>query len=1161
MKERGRVLVVDDLPTNRKLLSRLVEASGHEALTAEGGAEALEVLARESVDLVLLDLMMPDLDGMDVLGVLRDQGRLSTLPVVVVTATDERKVRHQALRIGAVDFLTKPVDALELTAKVDALVELGRHRARAVEAASATSRGAALAQVEQAIGGLPLVVFEYAVDARDRSFGHGSLVLGDVHAVVGMSATEFLERQEWLLRLHPEDAERVQGLVAEVLEGGLPHFATRFRLDISGSYGWRFVTASGDADGCFRGVILDVEEEVALETQARHSQKVEAIGQLAGGIAHDFNNLLAVIIANASFARDELQAGTTAREDVDEVIQASKRAAALTRQLLAFSRREVPQPRPTDLNEAIELLRRILQKTLTETIELDIALAERPAVVLIDPGRFDQVLVNLAVNARDAMPDGGRFSLRVETDPPGGSDARVRVIASDEGHGMDAETLAHAFDPFFTTKGRGTGLGLPTCAAVVHAAHGSIDAESEPGGGTTIRLEFPATEQSVQRPGIEPIDGCSQGAEVLLAEDDRTLARVCARVLQAGGFRVHQASSGDEAIRLIDRLGERLHAVLSDVVMPGPSGFEVAAHVERVLPDVPVLMTSGYMDGSVERHGQEHREILWKPVDPDALVRAVRRAIAGSSPSRSRKVLIVEDDERMRAALHRLVSTAGLDPVEAPGVEAARAVLARGEPLEAVICDLGLSDGSGAQLLEELAAHLPSLAARTVILTGGPLTDAGRELVTSGTFRVLEKPASGAELLAAIGVPSVPPEGSRSPRVVEPPDIPEPGAARRERVFVVDDEAAVAEALARTLKRNDIEAELATSLSEARRRLATTRFDAVVADVGLGDGSGLGLLESMVGSLDHVPVVLVSGQSSVEVAAEAVRLRAADFLLKPIDEQALVSSVRRAIEAGRAARIRAKLFASHFGGDRLLADLPGTRRRFEQALDELEVVYQPIVRAGDGSIFAFEALLRCPQGAFAGPPELLAAAEVLGRVADVGLRVRELVAGRLVEDADRVEAFFVNLHPVELRADIFSAVAEPLRAHARRVVLEVTERASLRTGAHLVGELQRIRELGFRLAVDDLGEDYSGLTSLVSLQPDFAKIDVSLVRGIDRAPLKRDIVSALADLAHRSGIWIVAEGVETAAEAEVLRALGADLLQGFHFGRPAPTLARRRRSR
>jgi EAL domain-containing protein (putative c-di-GMP-specific phosphodiesterase class I) len=297
---------------------------------------------------------------------------------------------------------------------------------------------------------------------------------------------------------------------------------------------------------------------------------------------------------------------------------------------------------------------------------------------------------------------------------------------------------------------------------------------------------------------------------------------------------------------------------------------------------------------------------------------------------------------------------------------------------------------------------------------------------------------------------------------------------------------------------------------------------------------------------------MTTAAPSIESAARAVRSRVSEYLPKPFAADELLRVVGASVEAGRIARLRTKLLAAKYGGDEFISDLPATERVFERALSLIRMVFQPIVRSSDRTIYGYEALLRCDEPDLSSPLRLLAAAELLGRVEDVGRIVRASVAATLNAHPDRSEAIFVNLHPLELRAGLLSEISDPLLALADRVILEVTERASLHSGPELDRELALISSLGYRLAVDDLGEGYAGLTSLITLQPNVAKIDMSLVRDIHRAPLKRDIVGALVEMARRSEILVVAEGIETMEECAVLIELGCDLLQGYLFAKPGP---------
>ena len=355
------------------------------------------------------------------------------------------------------------------------------------------------------------------------------------------------------------------------------------------------------------------------KTQERlaQAQRLESLGQLAGGVAHDFNNLLAVILNYAEFAAGELAAATesdwagrceSARDDLAQISRAGVRAAGLIRQLLAFARREVLQPEVLDLDTVITAVEDMLRRTLGEHVELVTSLAGDLHPVLADPGRLEQVLVNLAVNARDAMPGGGTLTIEtgnitVDADSiAGGSESppgpQVRLRVSDTGNGMSPEVIEHAFEPFFTTKpeGGGTGLGLATVYGILRQADGQIRIYSEAGGGTTFTINLPATTQA-PAPAPEPpatYERTPRGETVLVVEDEAALREVTRRILARNGYQVITAASGPEALDIVrDHEGE-IHLLVTDVIMPHMLGKEVAEQVLAIKPETEVLYMSGY---------------------------------------------------------------------------------------------------------------------------------------------------------------------------------------------------------------------------------------------------------------------------------------------------------------------------------------------------------------------------------------------------------------------------------------------------------------------------------------------------------------------------------------------------------------------------------------
>jgi nitrogen-specific signal transduction histidine kinase/CheY-like chemotaxis protein len=362
--------------------------------------------------------------------------------------------------------------------------------------------------------------------------------------------------------------------------------------------------------------VKDRRREDKSQERLAQAQRMESLGQLAGGVAHDFNNLLAVILNYAAFAAEELAAATesdwagrcgSARDDLGEISRAGEQAASLTRQLLAFARREVVQPQVLDLDTVITAVEGMLHRTLGEHVELVTSLAGDLHPVLADPGQLVQVLVNLAVNARDAMPGGGMLTIdtsNITVDAEsiaGGSESplgqQVRLRVSDTGAGMTREVVAHAFEPFFTTKpdGAGTGLGLATVYGIVQQADGHIRIYSEPGGGTTFSMTLPATTQDATPQAPEATyERSPSGETVLVVEDEAALREVTRRILARNGYQVITAASGPEALDIARHYQGEIHLLVTDVVMPHMLGKEVAEQVQRIKPGAEVLYMSGY---------------------------------------------------------------------------------------------------------------------------------------------------------------------------------------------------------------------------------------------------------------------------------------------------------------------------------------------------------------------------------------------------------------------------------------------------------------------------------------------------------------------------------------------------------------------------------------
>jgi PAS domain S-box-containing protein len=404
-----------------------------------------------------------------------------------------------------------------------------------------------------------------------------------------------------------------------------------------------YTTTPIEERGRIMGAVIamrDTTVQQQLEEQLRQAQKMEAVGQLAGGVAHDFNNILGVIINNAEFLSEDLQRGEARSEDVDEIRKAGERAAKLVSQLLSFSRKEVLNPVVLNLNESVTEMEQILQRTLRESIELRFDLAPDLWRTELDPSQVEQVVLNLAVNAGDAMPEGGRLTVQtrnVEVDEefsrlhPGLAPGRsVCLSVTDTGLGMTPEVRQRVFEPFFTTKprGSGTGLGLASVYAVVNRVGGYVGVYSEPGVGTSFTLYFPASdaEETVDPMAERPAAAGGRGETILVAEDEDALREVVVRVLTRNGYSVLAAASGRDALTLLHDHGGEIDLLLTDVVMPAISGPALGHWVTQMQGEVPILFMSGYPDDVLETAGTNHG-YLQKPFTADALLAKVRATL------------------------------------------------------------------------------------------------------------------------------------------------------------------------------------------------------------------------------------------------------------------------------------------------------------------------------------------------------------------------------------------------------------------------------------------------------------------------------------------------------------------------------------------------------
>jgi two-component system, cell cycle sensor histidine kinase and response regulator CckA len=777
-----RILLVDDNAAQLKLNRARLEAAGYSVVTADGAEEALRKLFLETPDAIVSDVFMGDVDGFGLCRRVREDSRLTLVPVILLSAhCDTAEDRAVSARVGASELVARTPDfeaelaaigrvlsrrpsaapdvggpdlyehllrrnAHQITKLIDqaqsaedryrALFDhandaiafltpegivleanrrtatllgmepgelVGRH-IRDVSAVGAEDSNvqafiAATAAGSGRAGPVPLlhadgsvILMEFALSTTEIAgkptvLSIGRDVTDEVQAREALATAEeryrsLVERMPdvvWtatsdrsitrttdnIVRMlgytsaeihamdvtarntliHPDDRSHVLERARELMLN-----ATAFDIEYrtrhkAGHYVWvrnrGFRSYQRDGVRYSEGILSDINERKVLEESLHQAQRMEAIGQLTGGIAHDFNNILAAILANSHFLIEALAEDDVRRQDAEEIRQAAERAASLTRQLLAFSRRQVLEPAIVDLNTTVAGIEKMLCRLIGEDVSLKVSPGTDLGTVRVDVGQIEQVIMNLAVNARDAMPKGGLLSIETSNvelgaeyaagHPPVEPGNYVTLTVTDTGLGMDAETKRRLFEPFFTTKelGKGTGLGLSTCYGIVKQSGGHIWVYSELGRGTVFKIYLPRVDGVVEVQGQRPTATRLNGSEtVLLVEDDERVRSALTRMLERHGYRTLLASDGAEAMTIAETHPDPIDLVLTDVVMPRSSGPEVAEFICRHRGS-KVLFMSGYTEHAALHSGEmlQGQAFIQKPFSPSALIAKLREVL------------------------------------------------------------------------------------------------------------------------------------------------------------------------------------------------------------------------------------------------------------------------------------------------------------------------------------------------------------------------------------------------------------------------------------------------------------------------------------------------------------------------------------------------------
>jgi PAS domain S-box-containing protein len=628
-----RILLIEDNPGDARLLQIMLRTATGETFSVEQAgrlSEGIQCAQRNKFDAMLLDLGLPDSQGIEtVRTALR---HCPSVPIIVLTGRDDDDLAAQSVSEGAQDYLGKENLAS------GTLVRSLRH---AIERAKIREK---LRESEE----LFQLITENAGDLIAVVDPHGKRIYNSpsYQTLLGYTPEE-LKGTSPFEQIHPDDHQLVEAALEQARrDGTCGRIVYRMRHK-DGS--WRYLESTrtvirneGGEAVKIVSINRDITERRLLEEQFMQSQKMEAVGRLSGGIAHDFNNLLGVIIGYAEFLQEQLPPGHPLRGSADEISKAGKRAASLTRQLLAFSRQQVLDPKVLDLNAIVSDIDQLLRRVIGEDIQLDVHLDAHLGRVKADHSQIEQVLVNLAVNARDAMPNGGKLLIQtrnVQMDAsllqnryPNLPGPYICLIVADTGVGMDPATKARAFEPFFTTKekGKGTGLGLSTVYGIVKQSGGHIHIESSPGEGTTFRIYLPQTQETpdVKTPERE-FTALRAGEEtILIAEDEASLRTLSCGILRSCGYNVLEAQDGDEALEISRHYEGSIDLLLTDIVMPGLGGKALALELAKERPQMAVVYMSGYTGDTYKEHWPvESASFLMKPFTRFELCQKIAEAL------------------------------------------------------------------------------------------------------------------------------------------------------------------------------------------------------------------------------------------------------------------------------------------------------------------------------------------------------------------------------------------------------------------------------------------------------------------------------------------------------------------------------------------------------
>ena len=667
-----RILIVDDNAADRKLLRYIIEKHGCEVMEGANGGEGLQIARDIAPALIISDVFMPKMDGFQFLHEVKTDPMLQKIPFVFYTSIfDEKEDEELALSMGAAAFIIKPKDPDQFWSEISDILnkaELGDVTKRRLSIRSEENLlkfnqsfdrrlEKKFAEMEKARSDLEwsdaryrrllesVTDYIYTVQVEDdctlaTSHGPGCV------AVTGYTPEEFgADPDLWFRIILEEDRGTVRELTSRFFSenGAILPFQHRI-IHKNGTVRWIRNTPVPhyDKEGrvvAYEGLISDITEFKKLEDQFQHAQKMEAVGVLAGGIAHDFNNILTAIIGYGYLLQMQLENDHSARHNAEQILVAAEKAANLVHGLLAFSRKQVINPKPAGLNDIIRIVEKLLSRLLTEDIELKVNLTDSETTIMADPGQIDQILMNLATNARDAMPKGGVLTIETSIMSMdreyllmhgyGIQGHYVWLSVSDTGMGIDDQTRQKIFEPFFTTKpmGKGTGLGLSIVYGIVKQHNGFIDVQSTPGMGTTFNIFFPLVKAKHRGTATIPsLPALGENQTILIADDDMQVRDIIRITLENSGYKVIEAEDGEMAVRQFAKYRDEIDLLILDIVMPKKNGKDAYDEIRKIRQDIKVLFISGYTSDVIDlKVGMEEElNIVSKPISPRELLSKIK---------------------------------------------------------------------------------------------------------------------------------------------------------------------------------------------------------------------------------------------------------------------------------------------------------------------------------------------------------------------------------------------------------------------------------------------------------------------------------------------------------------------------------------------------------